>query len=205
MRFWGHSCIMCLCLHLRRFVSSKKGILITDKSFKILALLNSVGILLPTSVGSGFHQHYLWKCLRERNVEVVKEPFSRSSSLMLQLRDQLVCLKYFSSSDLLGWSVIFQRTLQGRKKGLGMNVDAGCINRVVYRKQSGWSCIWYPILEAGVFYSLLWHIATPVGPGFVQVTPMPPILGGKSRVVPFVLGWMLTVFHALWLIKLFQC
>lgn len=54
-----------------------------NKSCKILALLNSVGILLPTSMGSGFHQYYSRNRLREGNVEVVKEPFSRSSFLML--------------------------------------------------------------------------------------------------------------------------
>lgn len=43
-----------------------------NKSYKIPALVNSVGILLLTSMGSRFHRYYLQKCLREGNVEVVQ-------------------------------------------------------------------------------------------------------------------------------------
>lgn len=59
-------------LHLKRFNVQPKRILIMNKSYKIPALVNSVGILLLTSMGSGFHRYYLQKCLREGNVEVVQ-------------------------------------------------------------------------------------------------------------------------------------
>lgn len=85
-------------------------------------------------------------------------------------------------------SIVFQRALEGKKKGPGRNVDAGYINRVVYRKHLSWSWVGYAVPEAVVFYSPRWHAAICAGLRAGNADAFRPGRKKKKRVVPLLLA-----------------